>query len=241
MIFVLLIYYRGIKNTMWEGGVHGVGFINSPFLQKPGTKSNNTVHVSDWLPTLYSAAGGMVSDLGELDGLDLWQMLKIGGENVRTEILHNIDPISKFSSIRVEDYKLVQGDISGGRHDSWYPCDPPEVNNTDNSDDPEVLRYTPDIHIIHERSVQPEPYRINCGPRPENYTTNCQPQKSPCLFHIPSDPCEYNNIAELHPDIVAALVKKIQGYAMSAVKPVNKGKDPRANPANFNGVWTPWE
>ncbi len=31
--------------------------------------------MSDWLPTLYSAAGGQVDDLGDLDGIDQWGAL----------------------------------------------------------------------------------------------------------------------------------------------------------------------
>ena len=47
------------------------------------------------------------------------------------------------------------------------------------------------------------PVRVNCGPKPTNASTNCQPTVSPCLYHIPSDPCEYNNIARQKNDIVS--------------------------------------
>ena len=34
------------------------------------------MHVSDWLPTLYSAAGGDVTQIGcDLDGVDQWNSL----------------------------------------------------------------------------------------------------------------------------------------------------------------------
>lgn len=49
---------RGVKNTLWEGGVRGSGLIWSPFLKKQNRVSNQTMHIADWLPTLYNAAGG---------------------------------------------------------------------------------------------------------------------------------------------------------------------------------------
>ncbi|XP_026682470.1 uncharacterized protein LOC103513493 isoform X2 [Diaphorina citri] len=47
---------RGVKNTLWEGGVRGAGLIWSPLLESRGIVAEQYVHVSDWLPTLLSAA-----------------------------------------------------------------------------------------------------------------------------------------------------------------------------------------
>ena len=51
------------------------------------------IHVTDWLPTLYSAAGGPASDLGStLDGVDQWESLSTGKPSPRSEMLYNIRP-----------------------------------------------------------------------------------------------------------------------------------------------------
>ena len=42
---------------MWEGGVHGAGFIWSTKINKRKRVSKQLMHIQDWLPTLYSAAG----------------------------------------------------------------------------------------------------------------------------------------------------------------------------------------
>ncbi|KAH3868736.1 arylsulfatase B-like isoform X2 [Dreissena polymorpha] len=239
---------RGTKNTLWEGGVHGVGFVHSRLLNVNHTQTHNLVHVSDWLPTLYGAAGGDVADLGNIDGVNLWDMLKNSGPNVRSEVLHNIDPRSNFSAISVDDYKLIQGDISGGRNDGWYPCNPPSENqnfwkpnaqNFHNSDEslaeiPAETRKT----RAHNRHT---PYVIDCGPASTDPTAVCDPSTAPCLFHIPSDPCEFNNIAQSNPGIVRVLQKALSVYAATAVEPVNRPPDKNANPTLHGGVWGPWQ
>ena len=54
-MFLYLIHI--FQFTLWEGGTRGVAFIHSKMLSKPGTVSSALIHVSDWLPTLLSAAG----------------------------------------------------------------------------------------------------------------------------------------------------------------------------------------
>lgn len=55
---------RGVKNTLWEGGVRGAGLIFSPLISKPFRVASQLMHVTDWLPTLYAAAGGDVRFVG---------------------------------------------------------------------------------------------------------------------------------------------------------------------------------
>lgn len=45
------------KGTIWEGGVRTPAVIWSPLIQKPHRVSNGFMHITDWLPTLLSAAG----------------------------------------------------------------------------------------------------------------------------------------------------------------------------------------
>ena len=66
---------RGTKDTTWEGGVRGTGFVWGHPIESPGRVSDGMMHVCDWLPTLYGLGGGDPSQLKDLDGMDVWGML----------------------------------------------------------------------------------------------------------------------------------------------------------------------
>lgn len=95
-------------NSVIAGGVRGAGLIWSPRLVRPGRISRQMLHITDWLPTLVTAAGGDPSNL-TIDGMDLWNALSEDTESPRANVLHNIDDILGVSSITVGDWKLIQG------------------------------------------------------------------------------------------------------------------------------------
>jgi arylsulfatase B/arylsulfatase I/J len=85
---------RGGKGTVYEGGVKGVSLIHYPNGLKGGRRYDGLAHITDWLPTLVSAAG--VSDSADrqnfpLDGVDLWQALQDGAPSPRAEIMLSLD------------------------------------------------------------------------------------------------------------------------------------------------------
>ena len=47
---------------------------------KTGRVSDQLMTIHDWLPTLYSAAGGQPGDLVDIDGMDMWHSLMAGAE-----------------------------------------------------------------------------------------------------------------------------------------------------------------
>lgn len=73
--------------------------------------SEELFHITDWLPTLYSAAGGDPNDLkqSDLDGIDQWPMIAYARHSKRNSILVNIDEKTNSEAVIVNNYKLVKG------------------------------------------------------------------------------------------------------------------------------------
>lgn len=98
-----------MKYTLYEGGVRGVAVLWSPRIHKSARVCNDLVHISDWLPTLYVAANGDLKDLGEIDGVNQWDVFKDGYPAVRDKLLLNIDEVSKTEGAIYKQYKLLRG------------------------------------------------------------------------------------------------------------------------------------
>lgn len=109
---------RGAKYTLWEGGVRGVGLIWSPLLKKKHRISHQLMHICDWLPTLYTAAGGNINSLPtNLDGINMWEALSLDKPSPRKETLLNIDEDSY--SLILNNFKLITNKQQIDKND-WY-------------------------------------------------------------------------------------------------------------------------
>ena len=100
--------------------MRGVAFVHSPLLVDTKRVSNDVMHVTDWLPTFYHAAGGDLDDMKtKLDGYNMWNMISLSQTSPRKEVLHNIDPITKSAAIRIGKYKLIVNQ-NMNYYSSWY-------------------------------------------------------------------------------------------------------------------------
>lgn len=99
------------KYTLYEGGVRCVAAIYSPLIQQRGKINNELIHISDVFPTLYAAAGGNVTNLGRIDGVNQWAVIKNYTETQRDSVLINIDDNLNYSGLIGGNgrYKLING------------------------------------------------------------------------------------------------------------------------------------
>lgn len=82
--------FKGGKDTFWEGGVRGVGFVHSKLIKKKGRVSYDLIDVTDWLPTFYHVAGGDVTAIQDkIDGMNQWDTIAHGKKSPRTEVKRN--------------------------------------------------------------------------------------------------------------------------------------------------------
>ncbi|XP_020620379.1 arylsulfatase I-like [Orbicella faveolata] len=208
---------RGMKTTLWEGGVRGVALVHSPLLGTKGRVSMDMMHATDWVPTLYGLAGGNTSKLENLDGFDMWPTLGRGEQNPRSEILINID--NNNAALRFQQWKLINTSASTARS-GWYPR--PGLTDSSRSFSNTTLK-----NAI-----------VNCSGEPPVTPAECR--EKPCLFNIEDDPCEYYNVAEKYPDVMKKLLSILEKYKKSMVPPRYKPIDEAADPNAHGGVWTPW-
>ncbi|XP_076646659.1 arylsulfatase B [Halictus rubicundus] len=133
---------RGMKDSPWEGGTRGVAAIWSPLIKASRRVSNQMMFMSDWLPTLLSAAGVNMKHFDHIDGFNLWPALVSNRQSPRSEIVINLNDIDNYTAIRRGDFKYVIGQTQTGG--SW-------LGATGDSSEGVPPVYSPD-KILHSKT-----------------------------------------------------------------------------------------
>ncbi|XP_042144452.1 arylsulfatase B-like [Ixodes scapularis] len=236
---------RGGKSTLYEGGVRGTAFLWSRRLKNTKRVSNQLMHISDWLPTLYSAAGGNVSELGDIDGVDMWESLSTSNKSQRGRVVLNIDSVLNYSAIRVGDYKLIEGRFNKSLYDQRFET----VGGKRPLDDLDALMNESVAASALRDLYKPEPLqfspywraeaKINCSNETSNVDIH---QDAFYLFNIKEDPCETNNLVREATEAgkLNELKEILARFKEEEANPLNKRMDPAAFPECHNGVWDHW-
>ncbi|OWA52653.1 Arylsulfatase B [Hypsibius exemplaris] len=222
---------RMFKRTLFEGGVRTLAFINSPLLKRRGVMTNQLFHISDWLPTLYEAAGGDLAHLGDISGLSHWKSL-VNGETSgpRNELVINIDLVANQYALIKEYpynvlYKMIGGNVFNNSYTGW--------ERTIGTSAADEMRTPTPASIVCNTPGNVAPSAVNL----------CEPWIADCLFDLTNDPCETTNLAAKLPDILEDFQSQVAAYMLS-VLPYNLSDyiyDDRSNPAlHWNGWWVPW-
>ncbi|XP_064458128.1 arylsulfatase B-like isoform X2 [Ornithodoros turicata] len=236
---------KGMKGTPWEGGIRSPAVIWSPLLNVPVRATyDGLFHITDWLPTFYDLAGGDTDNLGDIDGVSQWNALREVDQPPRSEFLVNVDQTENYAAIRMANYKLVKGVAREGKLDQWYPPRGKVVWNTtisrkacESSTVTEVLSMM-GRHPVCGQTDCLYAMQVQCGVK--NPERICDAAKSPCLFDLSKDPCEYVDVADEHPEVVKTMLERLAHYELEARPPGNLPLDPLSNPDLHDGVWTSW-
>ncbi|CAG9838089.1 unnamed protein product [Diabrotica balteata] len=230
---------RGVKNTLWEGGIRAAGLLWSPLIKKPQRVAFQRFHITDWLPTLIDAAGGNSSKINNIDGKSQWTTLSNDEPSTRNEILHNIDDIYGNAALTVGPWKLLKGTTYNGTWDSWYgPSGRDyEYNETKviNSLAGQALKQIKKAANVTQIKILRKEATVDCTVTKHK---KCNLLEEVCLYNIENDPCELDNVATNNPSIVRWLTEILNQYNRTAIPPGNLPLDPRGNPKYWSYVWT---
>ena len=135
----------------------------------------------------------------------------------------------KDSNVHVQAEKNAKRDLRNGAH-GFDEVAPKEMFETD------LVRILKSMG----REMKGKPFVVECGDIPVNASTNCQVDKSPCLYDVVKDPCEFYNLAEENREQVQELLSRMKEYNSTAIPPHTDPVDKAGLPINHGGLWVPW-
>ena len=216
---------RGMKRTLWEGGVRGSGFVYGAGIRKAGVVSHALLHVTDLPISLLALATNGVEvdplspawadwrehpklrtsmrgeppfDLG--DGVDNWAAISTGAPSARTEVLHEAhkDGSNKEDG-NGQALRIGDFKLIYEKGPQWHG--PPN-----------------DLWYTSGSNPSQYDHTVHCPPPPlPNASDYCHPHKLPCLFNVAEDPCEMHDLSTAMPLKLAQMVERLKAYQATAV------------------------
>jgi arylsulfatase A-like enzyme len=182
--------FNGAKGVVYEGG------IRVPMIARwPGTlearQVHQMVHFCDWFPTLLSAVGVDVPDHVQLDGVNVWPVLR--GEDGQTctrrfwQWNRYTPLVTCNAAMRDGDWKLVRPVIREAMD-------------------------VPDLHWLRVSMYEPEYFVDNGiigGPDPAREVPPPPPAE---LYNIAADPLERENLAPMHQERTRRMVQQLETW-----------------------------
>ncbi|XP_037582232.1 arylsulfatase B [Dermacentor silvarum] len=252
---------RGVKQEVWEGGVRTPAVLWSGRLSGslPLPPSQQVVHMSDWAPTLYAAAGGDPKDLGDVDGRNLWDVLSTGKGNGRQEVLLEIEGKLEMAALISGRYKLISRPSGPNDPQLDVQVAPPQGQPPEDLDLDALVTSSAAWQALQNASIDAGG-RGQSSPRPnwrQEATLNCSgngnsanndsaqsnfnPYDTVFVFDIFSDPCERNNLASSNTKLRDRLLKKLEAYRKTiSPRPSKEETDERGYPEHHRCLWSPW-
>ena len=119
--------FRAGKATLFEGGVHGIGFVNGGDniipQQLRGTKSDILTHAIDWVPTVIQGLlKEKLPDNVPFDGINMWDALMAPQDKSlwnRTTLYIDIEQNGSFAGIIDGNMKYFHGEQL---YTAYFPC-----------------------------------------------------------------------------------------------------------------------
>ena len=108
---------RGLKGSLYEGGVRVPTIVRWPGHVQPGSTSDRVSGFEDWMPTLMEAVGAAESVPEEIDGISMLATLNGKRQPARPYLYREFPSYGGQQTIRVGDWKAVRQNMTKGNLD----------------------------------------------------------------------------------------------------------------------------
>lgn len=243
---------RGGKGSFWEGGVKGVGLVNSPLIARPGRKSHKLMHVSDWFPTFVHLSQGDLNGTKRLDGVNQWDTISKDAATPRKEVLIGMlsaAAVSKINEQRLskECHEYIPKTIRRCKKKVFEFHKKCKAKKEKNCFTYKGSKWCDRAAIRRGKwkllvGIQkPGNWIPAPGSGAKKYCSSLYENQSHLqLFDIKRDPSETTDMARRNPKKVEKLMAKLEKYKSRAVPEWFLPGDIRGSPKYNGGVWGPW-
>ena len=214
---------RGLKNTLWEGGIRGIGSIKIPGVS--ADKRDQLMHVVDMFPTLLDLTSCPNTRKVKFDGKSQAKMLVDNDESQSDSFLINIDPLKKNKGAdnRTWDSNFDVRVQAGLRWKQW-----------------KLLTGAPQQDNYPTGHTYPQEWPQEQDGRKKQSNVELTPNLNVRLYDISSDPLEDFEISNQHTEIVEKMLDMLSSYNSTAVPCRYPKPDPAGLPDQNGGFWKPW-